>query len=174
MTVPAAPYRAPQPLALPPRPPLAGLATATVVCALLAAYTTSKLDTMARLRGDVPGIAPRTMVLVGLRRRFSPHQAEYDLVATDDRARGAWTIQLTSTQMRDRRYGDALRVRCLDDDRACYLRDSVYVSDGNVQFDHGLRVIELAGLAVCLTVMARRIVRWRMLLRVLRPREGAG
>lgn len=174
MRGPAAPYRAPQPLALPPRPPLAGLATTAIVCALLAAFTTSKLDTMARLRGDAPGIAPRAMVLVGERRRFSPHQAEYDLVAPDDGAHTPWTIQLTSTQMRDRRYGDELRVRCLDDSRECYLRDSVYVNDGNVQFDHGLQVIELAGLACCLAVMARRLVRWRMLLRVLRPREGAG
>ena len=77
MTPPAAPYRAPRPLALPPRPPLAGLAATAVVCALLAAFTTSKLDTMARLRGDAPGIAPRAMVLVGLR-RHAAHEAHHE------------------------------------------------------------------------------------------------
>lgn len=170
---PGAPYRSPQPLARPPRPPLAALGATALLLSFLGAFTTSKLETMAMLRGDAPGIAPRDMQLVGERRRFTPYQAEYDLVAPDDPTRAVWTIQLTSTQMRERRYGDVLRVRCLDDERACYLRDSVYVNDGNVQFDRTLRVIELAILAVCVAVLARRIVRWRAALRVLRPRDDA-
>ncbi len=52
------PYREAPPSPPPPRPPLAGLALVALVCALLLRFTTNKLDDMARLRGEAPGLPP--------------------------------------------------------------------------------------------------------------------
>lgn len=137
-----------------------------VLCASLLWFTTSKIATMLQLRGDDPGIAPRTMVLTRELRRFNPAQAEYEL---RDPAGTRWTIQLTATQMYDRRYGDTMRVRCLDDERECFIRDSVFVNDGNLSFDHTLQIIDIVGLLACLAAMARRVVRWRRAKQVFAP-----
>lgn len=143
---------------------MVGLAGVALACALLLRFTTSKLDEMMLLRGDAPGLAPRAMTLVRELRRFNGDQALYQLT---DAQGSLWEIQRSSGQMaRDRlRYGDVITVRCLDAERACYLRDSVYVSDGNVSFDRTLQALELAGLLVSLGVLARRVVEWRRALR---------
>ena len=143
---------------------MVGLACVALACALLLRFTTNKLDAMMRLRGEAPGLPPRAMTLVRELRRFNRDQALYQLA---DAQGGLWEIQRTSAQMaRDRlRYGDVITVRCLDAERACYLRDSVYVSDGNVSFDRMLRSLELAGLLVSLGVLTRRVVKWRRALR---------
>lgn len=159
------PYREAPPSPPPPRPPLAGLALVALVCALLLRFTTNKLDEMIRLRGEAPGLPPRAMTLVRELRRYNGDQAVYQL---SDAHGGLWEIQRSSRQMaRDRlRYGDVITVRCLDAERACYLRDSVYVNDGNVSFDRTLQALELAGLLCSLGVLARRVARWRRSLRL--------
>ncbi len=161
------PYREAPPSPPPPRPPLLGVAGVALVCALLLRFTTNKLDDMARLRGEAPGLPPRAMTLVRELRRFNGGAAVYQLA--DERG-GLWEIQRSARQMaRDRlRYGDVITVRCLDAERACYLRDSVYVSDGNVSFDRTLQALELAGLLCSLGVLARRVARWRRALRLHR------
>lgn len=165
------PYRAPQALPRPPFPrgAVAVLGLAALGCGALWAFTEAKLGTMARLRGDAPGIAPRAMVLGAVRRRFSPHQAEYWLDEAGP-PRRQWVIQLTASQASSLREGDTLVVRCLDDEGACYRRDSIYVDDGNMAFDRVLRRIERAGLAVSLLALVRRLRAWRAARAVMTPR----
>lgn len=167
MTVPvmtgvnAAPYRAPLPLPPPPRPPLGGWIAGAVLCAALAAFTTHKLAVMSRLRGEADGAPRRFLTLQREARRFNAHQAVYHLYDPDAPERAPWEIQLTSAQVSRYRYGDTIAVRCLDDARECFVHDSVYIDDGNMAFDHRLRVMELGGLLVCASVVARRVRSWR-------------
>lgn len=168
-SAPTQPYREPPRIVPPPRPPVLGPLAWAVGCALLFAFTSNKLDVAEKLRGDAPGIDPRVMTLTGEVRRFNPQQAVYRLV---DAQGVTWEIQLTSSQMERYRYGDELTVRCLDDERECYLRDCIYVNDGNMGFDRGLQKIELAGLAFCLFAMARRVVRWRQAVKLYLPRQS--
>ncbi len=164
------PYREPwrPPTPPPTRPPWMMLALVTLGCAWLLGFTTHKLATMAKLRGDTPGIAERAMVLDGEFRRFNAFNAEYTLRDPHSENPEPWRIQLTAAQMVPLRFGDTLRVRCVDDERQCYLRGSVYIDDGNLGFDHGLQRIELAGLAGCVAVLLRRLVRWRLAVRAWR------
>ena len=165
-SAPSRPYREPPRIAPPPRPPVAGVTLGALGCALLFAFTTRKLDVAEKLRGDAPGIEPRVMTLTGEVRRFNPQQAVYHL---SDAQHTPWEIQLTSSQMERYRYGDELAVRCLDDERECFVRDSVFINDGNMGFDRGLQKIELAGLGLCVVAIIRRVVRWRRAVKVLLP-----
>ncbi|MBK9033154.1 MAG: hypothetical protein IPL61_18100 [Myxococcales bacterium] len=142
----------------PPRPAYRMLALGALAAVALTAFTTHKLVVMARMRGELGDVPVRALIVEGVARRFSDGGAEYQL---GDRARpdAAWTIQLTADQAARHPRGAVVEVRCDADE--CYLPDSVYISDGNVQFDLALLAIELAGAAVCLGVLARRWRAWR-------------
>ena len=141
-----------------PRPAYRMLAVGALAALALAAFTGHKLLVMAKLRGDLPGIAPRTLRVAYPLRRLSPDTQEFALADPTQTAR-AWTIQLTTDQAARHPVGDTLDVRC--DGAECYLPDSVYISDGNMQFDTVLLALELGCAAACAIAIARRWRRYR-------------
>jgi hypothetical protein len=148
-----------------PRPAFPNVILAVLVflgCAALCAFTTGKLATMARLRGFTPGAPERVMTVERVRRTFNRSMAEYELV---DEQRGTWGIQLTRAQIARIRYQTPVFVRCLEDERECFVPDSVYISDGNFGFDRLLRALELLGLLAAATRIAWRLRGWRSALR---------
>ncbi len=161
------PYRAPW---LPPRSrlPLLPLLPATLgalVAIAAMTFTANKLVVGARLRGDIDGIEGRMVVLLQEVRRFDAKSAEYSLGDAFTREPLGYTIQLRESQAATHRSGKAMFVRCLDDERACYTRGSVYISDGNRNFDLVLLGIELLGLGVALRALAWHVRAWRMSIR---------
>lgn len=141
-----------------PRPAYRMLAVGALAALALAAFTGHKLLVMAKLRGELAGVEPRTLRLAHPLRRLSTDTLEFAL-AEPTRSAGAWTIQLTTDQAARHRVGDRLDVRC--DGSECYLPDSVYISDGNMQFDAVLLTLELGSAAACALVIARRWRRYR-------------
>lgn len=140
---------------VPPRPAYGMLVIGALAALALAAYTGHKLLVMAKLRGDLPGIAARELRLEGVQRRLSSDTLVFAL-ADPTRPDGAWTIQLSPAQAMGHQVGATITVRC--DGRECYLPDSVYISDGNLVFDAVLLTLELGGAVACLIVLTRR---WR-------------
>lgn len=145
-----------------PRPAYRMLAVGALAALALAAFTGHKLLVMAKLRGDLPGIAPRTLRVAYPLRRLAPDTAEFvlaDPTTPQAHRRHAWTIQLTTDQAARHPVGDTLDVRCDGDE--CYLPDSEYISDGNMQFDTVLLAIELGCAAACAIAITRRWRRYR-------------
>ncbi len=133
-----------------------------VGCALLCAFTTGKLTEMSRLRGESPGAPERVMTVEREVRRFNPSLAEYEL---NDARHGVWRIQLTQTQIERVRYREPVTVRCLEDERECFVPDSIYVDDGNLGFDRALRMLEVFGLFAAALRIVWRLRAWRRELR---------
>ena len=144
-----------------PRPAFPNVILAALVflgCAALSVFTTEKLATMARLRGFTPGAPERVMTVERVRRTFNPAMAEYDLA---DERHGTWKIQLTQAQIERIRYQTPVFVRCLEDERECFVPDSVYISDGNFGFDRLLRAMEIFGLLAAALRITWRLRGWR-------------
>lgn len=141
-----------------PRPAYRMLAVGALAALALAAFTGHKLLVMAKLRGDLAGIEPRTLRLAYPLRRLSTDTQEFALAEPTQTA-SAWSIQLTTDQAARHRVGDTIVVRC--DGAECYLPDSVYISDGNMQFDAVLLALELGSVTACALVFARRWRRYR-------------
>ena len=141
-----------------PRPAYRMLAVGALAALALAAFTGHKLLVMAKLRGDVAGIEPRSLRIAYPLRRLAADTQEFRL-ADPARRDAAWTIQLTTAEAARHRVGDTIVVRC--DGAECYLPDAVYINDGNMQFDTALLALELASAAACLIVIARRWRRYR-------------
>jgi hypothetical protein len=141
-----------------PRPAYRWLVVGALAALALAVFTGHKLLVMAKLRGDLDGIEPRTQRLAYPLRRLSPDTQVFALAEPTQTA-STWTIQLTTDQAARHRVGDTIDVRC--DGAECYLPDSVYISDGNMQFDAVLLALELGSAAACALVMARRWRRYR-------------
>lgn len=144
---------APPAAATAPRPGYRVLAIGALATLALAAGTGHKLLVMAKLRGDVAGIEPRSLRIAYPLRRLAADTQEFRL-ADPARRDAPWTIQLTTAQAARHRVGDTIVVRC--DGAECYLPDAVYINDGNMQFDTALLALELASAAACLIVIARR------------------
>ncbi|MEZ4400843.1 MAG: hypothetical protein R3B06_12535 [Kofleriaceae bacterium] len=142
----------------PPRPAYRMLALVAVTALGLTAFTTHKLVVMARMRGELGDVPVRALVVEGMTRSIARDAAEYQL-GDPTRPEVAYTIQLTDDQAARHPRGAVVGVRC--NGAECYLPDSVYISDGNLQFDLVLLVIELAAAAGCLVVLARRWRAWR-------------
>lgn len=155
MPTPPPPFAVP---GSPPRPAYRVLALGALAAVALTVFTAHKLVVMARMRGQLGDVPVRALIVEGVARRFAGGDAEYQL---GDRSRPgeAWTIQLTADQAVRHPRGAIVEVRC--DGGECYLPDSVYISDGNVQFDLALLAIELVSAAICLVVLARRWRAWR-------------
>ncbi len=130
-------------------------------------FTANKLLVMARLRGDISGIEGRPAILLQEVRRFNEASAEYALGDAFTREPLGYTIQLREHQAVRYRPGPALFVRCLEDERSCYIRGSIYIDDANRAFDLALLCIELCGLGLALWAMRRRVHAWRSSIRLV-------
>lgn len=167
------PYRAPAPLPLPERPQHRLLIAVAIGCAALAAFTSNKLYRMAQLRGDLPGIEERTMLITRELRRFGTSALEVEVVDAARPAAGTYKHQIDTRNQTvfTNVIGDELRLRCLGGQ--CYGPRSVYIDDGNRQFDVGLLCVELAGLAACAVAIARRRRAWRGAVRAVQQPVGS-
>jgi hypothetical protein len=163
------PYRAPAPLAAPPRPETRLLTVVAIACLALAAFTSNKLYRMAQLRGDLPGIPERTMVVTRELRRFGMSALEVEVIDAARPAAGAWKHQIATDGgvVFTNIVGSELRLRCIDSSRDCYGPGSVYIDDGNRSFDVGLLCLELAGLAAAGFALWRRRRAYRGALRAV-------
>ncbi|MBL8744661.1 MAG: hypothetical protein JNK04_26310 [Myxococcales bacterium] len=150
----------------PPRPPV-GLATAAAFgCIALAIFTSTKLFRMAQLRGDIGGIDAQEMTIGRELRRFNPGSAVYELRKPDSDA--VHEIQINERGAHRNRTGERISVRCIG--RDCYSRaDSVYIDDGNRQFDIMLLALELSGLVTSVVIVRRRLRAWREAQRLVAP-----
>jgi hypothetical protein len=153
-------YREAPPRPPPARPPIKLAFAIALGCFALAIFTSSKLWTMAKLRGDVDGIPEQEMSVGRELSRFGSGAVVYQLI--DERG-GEWKIQAGEAQAKSYRSyeGAKVRVRCLERSHDCYQRGSVYIDDGNRQFDFMLLAIEISGLLASLVVVQRRRAAWR-------------
>lgn len=167
MTSPVAPtgtpYREPWRPPPPPLPPLVGLALGALLAGALAAFTSNKLLVMAKLRGDIEGIPERELVLSRELLRYKEKSAVYALVDPNDPDAQPYRIQIQRDRIGNYRYGEIVKVRCLESERQCYMPGSVYIDDSNRSFDIGLLAIELGALAGCTWAGVRRWRAWRRL-----------
>ncbi|TAK20034.1 MAG: hypothetical protein EPO40_32565 [Myxococcaceae bacterium] len=144
-----------------PRPQRPGITLAALVflcSAALCAFTSHKLAVMSRLRGWTPGAPQRVMTVEHILRRFNASMGEYQLV---DAHGGTWKMQLTAEQLDRIGYHQPVAVRCLEDERECFVPDSVYISDGNFGFDHALRALESLGMLASGLRVGWRLRAWR-------------
>jgi hypothetical protein len=114
---------------------------------------------MEMLRGERPGAPARTMRVIPGTRAMSSETVEFSLY--DAQVNNSYRLQARANQFHRLRVGNVVTVRCLDDDRECFFYDSVYVDDGNMGFDHSLRVVEFAGIAAALMWITIALWRWR-------------
>jgi hypothetical protein len=154
------PYRPLPPIPPPPFPRLFGAVVALVLCTLLAAYTTHKIHTMEMLRGERPGAPQRSMQVIPRNRPLGADTVEFFLF--DPIANDSYRIQARAPQYARLRPGRTVVVRCLEDDHECFFRDSIYIDDGNMGFDHDLRVLEIVGLLGSFLWIAVALLRWRL------------
>jgi hypothetical protein len=164
-------YREAPPRPPPARPPIKLRAVAAVGCLALTLFTSNKLWTMARLRGDIDGIPEREMIVGRELRRFQSRSNAVVFRLRDEQG-SDWEIQLNEGNPRRNRTGERIRVRCLESSRDCYARESVYIDDGNRQFDIALLTIEIAGLIASLLLIRHRIKTWRQTERLTAPPRG--
>lgn len=157
------PYRAPPPAVPPPRPRVVLLALVTAGCLAFATFTTNKLFTMAQLRGDLPGIAERRMVISREVRYFGLESLEVELTEPGEAETRAWRFQIDTRGRTDfsALIGSEVRVRCLEAARECYGPRSVFISDANRAFDFGLLAAELLGLGAAARAIVVRVRTWR-------------
>ncbi len=142
----------------PQRPNVTLAALVFVGCTALCGFTSQKLAVMSRLRGFTPGVPQRVMTVENILRRFNASMGEYQLV---DASGGTWKIQLTTEQLDRIGYHQGVAVRCLDEERECFVPDSVYISDGNFGFDQLLRAVECLGMLASGLRVGWRLRAWR-------------
>ncbi len=157
------PYREPWRPPPPPLPPLLGLALGVLLAGGLAVFTSNKLIVMAQLRGDIEGIPQRELAFSRELQRYSGKSAVYQLVDPNEPDAAPYRIQVEQRHLGDVRFGQTLKVRCLESDRHCYGPTSVYIDDGNRAFDIALLTMELGALATCTWAGVRRWRTWRRL-----------
>ena len=167
MTSPAppagTPYREPWRPPPPPLPPLLGLALGALLAGGLAVFTSNKLYVMAQLRGDIAGIPERELVFSRELVRYSGKSASYALSDPTDPDAEPFRIQIQASRIGDYQYGQLVKVRCIESERQCYVRGSVYIDDGNRSFDLVLLAVELTALAGCTWAGVRRWRAWKRL-----------
>jgi hypothetical protein len=141
------PYREPT-FRIPRQPLPISWLVGLLACALLAAYTSHKLVYMARLRGWLEGAPERTYRVLSDYRMLGAATYVIDLQALDgDAAR--CTLQVRQADWVVLREGSTVRARRVPGERECFVPQSVYIEDGNVQFDAGLLSLEAVGVVGC-------------------------
>lgn len=160
---PSSPYRVPAPRPGPPRPALIVLTLVALGCIALAIFTSHKLYRMAQLRGEIAGAEARVVTFRGLKQSFNRESGRFridDAVTGEERE-----IQLRMTQAERYGVGEQLSVRCLPGSSECFVPDSIFISDGNWNFDLGLLTIELVGFAAAVRSIVKRVRTWRAAVR---------
>lgn len=103
------------------------------------------------------------MTFEGLKRAYDTRSGRFllrDTVTGEERE-----IQLRMTQADRYRMGEAISVRCMPNAGECFVRDSIYIDDGNRDFDIGLLVVEWIGLAASVRAIVKRVGAWRAAVR---------
>ena len=106
-----------------------------------ALFTFNKLERMKQIRGVKPGATPKMQAVL---EKWESDRACWIRIADGDiRRHGPHRLNLESEEWDKLELGEPIEVMYLPDDATPYLRNGIYASDGNLEFDGGLLVMEI-------------------------------
>lgn len=121
-----------------------------VVAGLLHLYTSSKLERMAMIRGEIPGATIVSRRIVELEESGAPGRPVCWIYfeSTPDQEMRESRVNQDCAQWSELTVGQEIPVAHLPDDDSVYLPDGIYADAGNEAFDRGLLVVWKVGLGL--------------------------